>query len=113
MTTRAAVIGALCAVLIAGAAVAAATLSKHDAQDIARDAARKECLRTAGCQTYRAYDVRKVSGRKAVGKIEVRALSGGVGRVCTRKLTMTLDPKTGRVSRALAARHCIAIAAAS
>jgi hypothetical protein len=113
MAARAALIGVLCAVAMAGAAPAAKTLTRHDAQDIARDAARKECLRTPGCQTYRAYGVKTISRVKAVGKLEVQALNGGVGRVCKRKLTMTLDPKTGNVGRSLATRHCVAIASTS
>ncbi|MFL5870653.1 MAG: hypothetical protein ACJ75R_06195 [Solirubrobacterales bacterium] len=113
MPVRTGLIAAVCALLAAGTSVAAETLSKHDAQDIARDAARKECARTMGCQTYRAFDVNKVSRLRAVGKIEVQAVSSGVGRVCKRKLTMTLHPASGRVERSLGPRHCIALASTS
>jgi len=106
-------IGVLCAAMVAGSALAAKTLTKHDAQDIARDAARKECLRTPGCQTYRAFGVKTISRVKAVAKIEVQAVSAGVGQVCKRKVTMTLNRKTGRVDRSLAPRHCIALASSA
>ena len=92
------------------AAASAANLTRHDAQDIARDAARIECQRVAGCQTFRAFDVKKVSRLKAVGTLEVISDLSGVRRSCTRKLTMRLDPRNGKVERTLAKRRCVAAA---
>ena len=109
-TTKATAIATALAVTLAIAGPAlGAGLTKRAATDIARDAARIECQRTTGCQTFRAYDVKKLSNRKAVGKIEVTSQSGGVARRCTRKLTMTLDAKSGNVHRELAKRSCVAL----
>jgi hypothetical protein len=92
------------------AAAGAANLTKHDAQDIVRDAARIECQRIAGCQTFRAFDVKKVSRLKAVGTLEVISELSGVRKSCTRKMTMKLDPRNGKVERTLAKRRCVAAA---
>jgi hypothetical protein len=89
------------------AAASAANLTKHDAQDIARDAARIECQKIPGCQTFRAVDVKKLSRWKAVAKLEVLTELSGVHQSCTRKLTMRLDPTNGRVRRSLAKRRCV------
>jgi hypothetical protein len=96
--------------LVVTPAAGAANLTRHDAQDIARDAARIECQRIAGCQTFRAVDVKKVSRLKAVGTLEVISELSGVRQSCTRKLTMKLDPGNGKVKRTLAKRRCVAAA---
>jgi hypothetical protein len=94
------------------APASAANLTRHDAQDIARDAARIECQRIAGCQTFRAFDVKKVSRLKAVGTIEVISVLSGVRQSCTRKLTMRLDAHSGKVDRSLNKRRCVDTATA-
>jgi hypothetical protein len=101
---------ALALTLAVAATASAANLTRHDAQDIARDAARIECQRVAGCQTFRAVDVKKVSRLKAVGTLEVISELSGVRKECTRKLTMKLDPKSGKVDRGLSKRSCVAAA---
>ena len=96
--------------LAVAATASAANLTRHDAQDIARDAARIECQRVAGCQTFRAFDVKKVSRLKAIGTLEVISELSGVRRSCTRKLTMKLDPSKDKVDRKLGKRVCVAVA---
>jgi hypothetical protein len=96
--------------LAVAATASAANLTRHDAQDIARDAARIECQKIPGCQTFRAVGVRKVSRLKAVGTLEVITELSGVRQSCTRKLTMRLDPGRDKVDRKLGKRVCVAVA---
>jgi hypothetical protein len=91
----------------------AANLTQHDAQDIARDAARIECQKVPGCQTFRAIHVKKISRLKAVGTLEVITELSGVRQSCTRKLTMRLEPSNDKVRRSLSKRTCVGASATS
>ena len=99
------VVATLYGVLVAIPA-AAHNLDRNTAQAAARQVAKKDCLNTAGCESYSAEPVRLLTFHKATGKIHVISHKNGVRFDCRKQVVLKLDRDSNRISYALSSRKC-------
>jgi hypothetical protein len=92
---------------LAFAAVALANnLDRRTAQNVAKEAAKRECQATSNCTGYGASNVRLVNHHLAVGKIYVNSTKNGERFQCRQQVAVHLDPVSGELRYGLAHRKC-------
>ena len=106
MTVSVLAFAALFAVLVTGVA-SANNLDVRTAQNVAKEAARKECQSTSGCTGYGASNIRRVTRHKAVGKIFVNSTKNGIKFQCRQQVVLKLDHFTGEIRYGTSARKCV------
>lgn len=99
-------VAALFTLLIPGLA-SANNLDVRTAQNVAKEAARKECQSTSGCTGYGASNIRRVTRHKAVGKIFVNSTKNGIKFQCRQQVVVKLDHFTGEIRYGTSARRCV------
>ena len=97
-------------VAVVGTAFAATAfannLDRNTAQRALKQVAKKDCLATSGCETYKAEPVKLITFHRAQGKIHVVSHKNGIRYDCVRSVTLKLNHFTGRITYSTGRRNC-------
>jgi len=94
---------------VLAAPASANNLDRNTAQRALKQVAKRDCLQTTGCESYRARPVRLITFHRAQGKIHVVSHKNGIRYDCRRSVVLKLNHDTGRITYNTGRRKCVVL----